>query len=256
VKTGMARKWQGSRLPGTRLSSVSSRVPGSCLNWWSAPASAGVVVSEETIRPGRGRRSTYGSPGHRHDKDSDVLDARDVDDPIIGRRVPFGNGWATVTHIIGKNVALIPDDQNTVVFMPREHSTASGIAHTARRVREVQRQQNHAEIRDNFRRVELFRRRDNLPRRGGSRECRPRPVARTSARRVASSSSGGSADPPPSDSDDADPVGLTRLQAAQNTFLDAIRLSGELDERELDAFLFFAAIRVAHEASRLPWELA
>jgi hypothetical protein len=52
---------------------------------------------------------------------------------------------------------------------------------------------------------------------------------------------------------DPDPVSPTRLQAAQVAFLDAIRLSGELDERGLDAFLSFAAIRVAHEASRLEW---
>jgi hypothetical protein len=47
--------------------------------------------------------------------------------------------------------------------------------------------------------------------------------------------------------------GLTELQAALYPFVSAMELAHELEERDLDAFLSIAAIRIAREASRLEW---
>jgi hypothetical protein len=48
-------------------------------------------------------------------------------------------------------------------------------------------------------------------------------------------------------------VDLTRLQAALLPFVCSMELAGDLDERELEAFISIASIRFAREASRLRW---
>jgi hypothetical protein len=45
----------------------------------------------------------------------------------------------------------------------------------------------------------------------------------------------------------------TALQQALFPFAAAMEMAADLDERELDTFLFIAATRIAREANRLRW---
>jgi hypothetical protein len=118
----------------------------------------------------------------------------------------------------------------------------------------AQRAEHAARFREQLRqgkRERLRYRRPHAP--AGALRSAPRPVARPREHRAATrrqASRGGPARP---DDPPLHPVDLTRLQAALLPFVCAMELAAELDEREFDAFLSIAAIRIARDASRLRW---
>lgn len=123
---------------------------------------------------------------------------------VVGSRIPFGNRWARITHVVDQGAYAVLEGEATGVFLPRACCTPAAVEAVARRVRTAQRQRTWKEATFRLGRKRALRPACAAPRRQRQRERRPGGAPRRSV--------GAQRDGPLAQDDDPRPRPVTPLR--------------------------------------------